>query len=212
MDHEKWLAYAREIYTLSQSGLTYNAKPFHEDEDAFDIERYRRLQEISAEIIAQHSLLATEEVMSTFALQRGYPTPKVDVRGAIIQNGEILLVKELADGRWSMPGGWADIGESAAEMVIREVKEESGFDVKIDKLVGVFNNNRSEPRDLFHAYKLVFLCSIIGGEARGSYETLQVGFFPLRELPILSTSRTNQRILDEVMAHYNNPSRTAFYE
>lgn len=210
MGTEQWLAYAREIFTLAQAGLTYNAAPYRVD--PFDLERYKRLREISAEIIAHQSELADEEVLASFTVQQGYPTPKVDVRGAIVQNGHILLVQELADGRWSMPGGWADLGESAAEMVTREVREESGYEVRIDKLVAVFNNHYVQPYEFFHSYKLVFLCSIVGGSARGSYETQQVGFFPLDQLPELSTSRTNQRILDEVMAHVGDPNRSTFYE
>ena len=201
-----WLAWAREIFSLTQSGLTYS-------KNEFDLDRYKRLQAISAEIIASQSGLALEDVLHSFSMQAGYATPKVDVRAAVIREGKILLVRETADGKWSMPGGWADIGDAPAAMVAREAREESGFTVRVDKLVGVYNGtNQLVPREFYHAYKLVFLCSITGGEATTSIETLAVDFFAPDHLPPLSETRTNQRILDEVFAHAADSQRLAYFE
>jgi ADP-ribose pyrophosphatase YjhB (NUDIX family) len=202
----KWLAWARELFSLAQAGLTYN-------NNEFDLERYRRLHQISAEIIASQSSLDNETITKSLSMQAGYATPKIDVRGAVIQERKILLVQERSDGKWSMPGGWADLGDSPSETAAREVWEESGFNVKVDKLVAVYDANRipGTVLEFYHAYKLIFLCSIIGGEVRTSNETLAVDFFLLDHLPPLSTYRTNQQMLDEVFAHFRNPARqTAF--
>lgn len=205
MSPMSWLETARTLYSLSQSGLAYSKNPF-------DLDRYRQLQQLSAEIVSQHTELTTEEIQNNFSLQAGYATPKVDIRGAVIEDGKVLMVRELADGKWSLPGGWADLGDSPAAMVIREIEEESGYIVMPSKLVGVFNNNLIEPLDFYHAYKLVFLCQRVGGQARTSFESLDVNWFPIRELPELSLNRTPQRVLEEIYAHLEEPERPTFYE
>jgi ADP-ribose pyrophosphatase YjhB (NUDIX family) len=200
----QWLAWAQEIFSLSQSGLTYSG-------NEYDRERYKRLQEITAEMIASHSIVSKESVLDSFSMQAGYITPKVDVRGAIIHDGKILLVQERADGNWAMPGGWADLGNSPASVAEREVWEESGFRVKAEKVVAVIDANRLEPMEFYHAYKIIFLCTLLDGEARTSYETLAVDFFDPNHLPPLSIYRTNEAMLEEVFAHVADPDRpTAF--
>jgi ADP-ribose pyrophosphatase YjhB (NUDIX family) len=204
MTTDQWLTWAREIYSLAQAGLTYST-------NGFDLDRYRRLQEISAEIIASQSEMKKEEVIESFSMQSGYATPKVDVRAAVIRDGKILLVQERADNRWSMPGGWADLGDSPSEMVMREVWEESGFKVHVKQLIAVYDGNRIQPMEFYHSYKLVFLCEIIGGEARISYETLAVDFFEPANLPELSLLRTSERMIEEAFAQLSDGNRrTAF--
>lgn len=202
--HPNWLGWAQEIFSLSQSGLTYSGNPF-------DIERYKRLQEITAEIIESQSTISKESVLDSFSMQAGYITPKVDVRGAVIRDGKILLIQERADGNWAMPGGWADLGDSPASVAEREVWEESGFRVKAEKVVAVIDANRIEPMEFYHAYKIIFLCKLLEGEPRTSHETLAVDFFDLDHLPPLSFYRTNEDMLQEVFAHVEDPNRpTAF--
>jgi ADP-ribose pyrophosphatase YjhB (NUDIX family) len=200
----KWLEWAREIFSLSQSGITYSG-------NQYDIERYKRLQEITAEMIASQSEIPKESVLESFSMQAGYITPKIDVRGAVIRDNKILLIQERADAKWAMPGGWADLGNSPASVAEREVFEESGFNVKAEKVVAVIDANRIEPMEFYHAYKIIFLCQLLGGEPRISHETLAVDFFELNNLPPLSSYRTNEDMLREVFAHAENPNRaTAF--
>ena len=201
----KWLDLARELYSISQSGLTYC-------KNEYDLHSYHRLQEISAEIIANKSGLSKEAVSQSFSMQAGYATPKIDVRGVVFRNGKILLVQEKADGKWAMPGGWADIGDTPSAMVEREVWEESGFKVHASKVVAVYDANRFEPMEFFHAYKIVFLCEILGGEARTNFETLAVEFFDPAHLPSLSMARTSQHMVDEALAHVNDPTRPVFFD
>jgi ADP-ribose pyrophosphatase YjhB (NUDIX family) len=200
----KWMGWAQEIYSLSQSGLTYSG-------NEYDIERYKRLQEITAEIIASQSEISKETVLESFSMQAGYITPKIDVRGAVIRDHKILLIQERADGKWAMPGGWADLGNAPASVAEREVWEESGFHIKAEKVVAVIDANRIEPMEFYHAYKIIFLCRLLDGEPRTNHETLAVDFFDLNHLPPLSTYRTNESMLQEVFAHLENPDRpTAF--
>lgn len=203
--NNQWMDWAREIFSLSQAGLTYSENPF-------DIDRYKRLQEITAEMIASQANLERNAVLESFSMQAGYATPKVDVRGAVVRDGKILLVQERADGRWAMPGGWADLGNSPASVAVREVWEETGYRVRAEKVVAVLDANRIEPMEFYHAYKLIFLCTLVDGEPRTSYETLAVDFFDPQELPPLSLFRTDESMVREVFAHLQDPNRPAQFE
>lgn len=200
----KWIEWAREIFSLSQAGLAYSR-------NEFDLARYKRLQEITAEMLESQSELSKESVLESLSMQAGYATPKVDVRGAVVCDGKILLIQERTDGKWAMPGGWADLGDAPASVAEREVWEESGYRVQAEKVVAVLDANRIQPMEFYHAFKIIFLCTLIGGEPRTSNETMGVDFFELDSLPPLSRYRTNEEMLKEVFAHVEDPNRrTAF--
>ena len=202
----KWLSIAREIQQLSQTGLAFAVTDYEK-------QRYNRLIEVVSEIISDHTELEKEKLEKVLMKQPGYATPKIDVRAAVIKEDRILLVKERTDKRWAMPGGWADVGNVPSEVAIRETKEESGFDVKPLKVIGVFDANRSgTPLEFFHAFKIIFLCELLGGEASTSDETEEVEFFSLNELPPLSQNRTNQKHLNEILAHLINPQRQTYFD
>jgi len=202
----RWLAWAREIQALAQTGDHYAANDYQR-------ERYHRLTEIAAEIISEHTGLEIPALMEMFAAQGGYATPKVDVRAAAFRDGKLLLVKERSDGGWTMPGGWADVGDAPAESAEREAWEEAGFRVKARKLVGVYDANRFEPLEIMHAYKLVFLCEVIEGEATPSNETSEVAFFAEKELPaLLSEQRTNPRHIHDAFLALSDPIRPVVFD
>lgn len=196
----EWLKIARELHAITQVGLEY-AK------DGYATDRYERLRKIAIEIIEKQSTLSAEEIEANFAMQPGYITPKVDVRAAVIRDGKILLVQEQSDQHWAMPGGWADVGDTPSQAAIREVWEESGFEVRAESVVGIYDANRvKRPESLpyYHAYKLLFLCSITAGEARGSHETLAVDFFAPDDLPPLSKYRTTPKQIADAFAQLEN--------
>lgn len=202
----KWLKWAREIQQLCQTGLAFS-------ESEYDTQRYKRLTEIAAEITASHSDTSKKELTENFLAHPGYATPKIDIRAAIIENNKILLVQEKMDKKWALPGGWADVGESPTESVIRETQEECGLKVVPKKVVGVYDANRyGRPLELFHAYKLVFLCEKIGGSLKASTETIAVKFFDYDNLPSLSISRTDEKHINDILAHLNNPSLPTIFE
>ena len=200
-----WLTWAREIFSISQAGLTYSR-------NEFDRDRYKRLQAISAEMLASQSELNLETILGSFSMQVGYATPKIDVRGAVVRDNKILLVQERIDGRWAMPGGWADLGDLPSAMVEREVWEESGLKVKAAKVVAIYDANRIQPLEFYQAYKIIFLCDVLGGEPGPSNETSAADFFDFNALPPLSTFRTNERMLQEVLAHIEDPDRPASFD
>lgn len=203
----KWLKWAREIQQLSQTGLAFAVTEYEK-------QRYKRLTEISTEMIAQHTQLEKEEIVEVLMKQPGYATPKIDVRAAVINDeGKILLVKEVMDKKWAMPGGWADVGDIPSEVAIRETKEESGYDVKPKKVIGVFDANRSgRPLEFFHAFKIIFLCNLLGGEAKTSDETEDVAFFNIDELPQLSQNRTNEKHISELRKHLKDDKQSTFFD
>ncbi len=202
----RWLEWAREIQQLCQTGLTFS-------QTNYETERYHRLMEIAAEIVESHTDHTMESLTENFLAQPGYATAKIDVRAAIIRDGKILLVQERMDQKWCMPGGWADVGEIPSEMVAREVLEESGFVVVPKKVIAVYDANRGGiPLEFYHAYKIIFLCDITGGEARASDETMDVGFFSFDDLPPLSSARTNEKHLAEIQAHLKDQNRPAAFD
>ena len=150
MNQPNWLHWAQQIQAIAQTGLTYT-------EGMYDRERYHALQQIAAEIMAVGSNGDVQQILDLFAQESGYPTPKVDVRGVVFRDDKILLVLERADGGWTLPGGWADVGDSPAECVVREVREESGFEVRAVKLLALYDRNRHghDPHPDY-IYKLFF--------------------------------------------------------
>ena len=200
----KWLEWAREIQAISQTGLHYA-------ENDYQVQRYSRLSEISAEIISSHVDMENSELIEILNQQVGYATPRIDVRGAVFQAGKLLMVRERLDGGWTMPGGWVDVGDTPSGAVEREVYEESGFEVKSRKVIGVYDANRSGPLEIFHAFKIVFLCDILSGEARTSDETSEVEFYSKSELPnILSGERTRSRHLEDAFTALSRELPTYF--
>ena len=202
----KWLRWAREIQALAQTSLHYAQNTFEE-------ERAQRLLEIAASIVAEHSHVSPTEALLAFTAQAGYVTPKVDVRAAVFSEGRLLLVREALDGCWTFPGGWADVGETPKGAIEREVLEEAGLNIHVDRLVGVYDANRVEGAlSLFHAYKLIFLCGVSSGMPSPSLETSAVDFFALDELPQpLSELRTTPRHIQDAIAAYRNPAlKTVF--
>lgn len=178
------LTQARRLLAIAQSGLHYTA-------GAFDRERYQELLGIAQAQLADLADIDTEEVVQLFAREKGYANPKLDVRCAVFDDaGRVLLVREAADGRWSLPGGWADIGASPAENAIREVREESGYTVTIERLLAVWDMPRhAHPPSVFHIWKLVFLGRVTTPGDISGVETDAIGFFSTDALPALSLGR-----------------------
>lgn len=196
----RWLEWAREIQALAQTGQQYSG------ENYFHRQRYARLSEIAAEIVAEYTPLEYTQLVDVFQTQIGYATPRVDVRAAVFRDGKLLMVRERMDGGWTLPGGWADVGDVPSQAAEREVWEEAGFKVKARSLVGVYDANRIAPLEIFHAYKLVFLCNLISGEARPSMETSEVAFFGSDEIPgELSPERSKPRQIQDAFAAYYDP-------
>ncbi len=194
-----WLDYARRLQAIAQSGLAYSPNPY-------DLERYETVREIAAQMMAAISAAPVEPIRVLFAGQSGYATPKVDVRGALFRDDRILLVREREDGGWTLPGGWADVGESPADATVREVREESGYQTRAVKLMALYDRNRhGHPPIPFHAYKLFFQCELLGGTPAPSSETTAVDWFAADALPALSTSRVTAAQIHRFFEHYRNP-------
>lgn len=195
----QWLDWAQKLSALSQSGLTFSENPF-------EIERYQEIQKIAGQMLATYSDVPLEQVTNLLEGEKGYATPKLDVRGVVFKEDKILLVKELADGGWTLPGGFIDVGEPPSRAVEREVWEESGYLVKAVKLLALYDRNQhGHPAYIFHLYKIFFLCELQGGQAADSVETAGAEFFAEDEHPPLSIARFTEEELHRMFVHHCQP-------
>ena len=207
MKKPEWLQWAQRLQAIAQNGLTYARDPF-------DVERFLQVRQIAAEMLASGSdTVKADELIKVFQRNFGYATPKVDVRAAVLRNDRLLLVRELDDGGWTLPGGWAEVGQSPAESVEREVREESGYIVKAVKLLACWDRNKHpHPSIPFHAYKLVFRCELLGGIPNTSSETTEVGFFAEDQIPALSVTRTLPEQIRFVFQSLRDPAAPAAFD
>jgi len=195
-----WLEWARRLQAIAQTGLTYSRDPF-------DTERYEAVRGIAAELMASGAGLGDPSlVLELFQGDVGYATPKVDVRAAVFDRDRLLLVREREDGCWTLPGGWADIGSSPGANVIREVREESGYECEVLKLAAVYDRDRhGHPLIPFYTYKLFFIARLIGGAAAPGIETDGVDFFDETGMPQLSLTRVTSAQVRHMFDHYRHP-------
>jgi ADP-ribose pyrophosphatase YjhB (NUDIX family) len=199
MTDPRWLEWARQLQTIAQAGLTYA-------QDPFDVERYQAVRRLAAEIVAAYTDTDLARVHDLFAGEFGHPTPKVDVRGVIFRGDAILLVKERVDGGWTLPGGWADVNESPAEAVVREVYEESGYQTRVLKLLALYDRRKHDhPPHPWHIYKIFFQCELVGGAPATSIETDGVAFYRQDNIPSLSVGRVTTAQIARFFEHCQNP-------
>jgi ADP-ribose pyrophosphatase YjhB (NUDIX family) len=180
---KKWLKWATELQSIAQAGLTFA-------ENQYDIDRYQKIRDLSVEIISEYSDSDHTIIKNLFASEKGYQTPKVDVRSAVFRENNILLVKEKIDGRWSLPGGWADVNTSVSESATRECIEEAGAVVKPRRIIAIHLANRQNDFIYpFTIYKIIVQCDLIEYSFKENSETLESGFFSFENLPELSLER-----------------------
>jgi ADP-ribose pyrophosphatase YjhB (NUDIX family) len=194
----QWIAWVRRLQAIAHNGLMFSKDPF-------DRERYEHVRSVAADILASYSDLDPVLISDLLRGEQGYATPKVDVRGAVFHAHRVLLVREHADGLWTLPGGWAEVVEPPAETVVRDIREESGLETQVCKLVALYDRNKhAHPPMLFHVYKAFFLCDLVGGSASPSLETSEVAFFGWEDIPQLSTARVTVRQIERLFAHHAN--------
>lgn len=195
---EKWLKWAIEIQSLAQSGLAYT-------NNVYDIERYEKLREISAEMIAEKSNLNLEKVKDLFCNETGYQTPKIDTRAVIFKDNKILLTHEN-NGTWALPGGWCDVLESVESNTIKEAKEETGLDVKATKVIAIQDRNKHNmPVYAYGVCKVFILCEVVGGKFEENIETTEIKYFSLEDLPQnLAEEKINREQIEMCFEAYNN--------
>jgi ADP-ribose pyrophosphatase YjhB (NUDIX family) len=203
MASPQWLDWAQRLQALAQTGLAFS-------QNEFDIQRYQQIRDIAAEMLAAGGGVTVEQVHELIDAQAGYATPKIDVRGVVIHNDKMLLVREKLDGgRWTLPGGWADIGEGPGEATEREIREEAGYSARAVKLLALYDRNKhGHPPYIFHAYKAFFLCELLDETQNliPNVETEESGWFAEPELPQeLSIGRVTEAQLKRFFEHYRHP-------
>ena len=206
MDQEqKWLDWAVELQALAQAGLFYS-------KDIYDIERFRRIREIAAEMLVSPAGLPLEQIQDLFCGETGYQTPKLDSRGVVFQQDRILLVQEN-NGLWSLPGGWVDVNLSVGENTVKEVKEEAGLDVRADRVIAVLDRKKHNPEiHPFNICKVFILCSLLGGSFQPNSETIASGWFDLDDLPPLAENKTTKAQIQMCFDAYHDEHRAVQFD
>jgi ADP-ribose pyrophosphatase YjhB (NUDIX family) len=200
------LEWARKVQAIAQNGLAFSTDPF-------DRERYTQLSELVSALLTAQLQLPPGAARALWEGERGYATPKVDVRGGVFSGDTVLLVRERSDGRWTLPGGWVDVNDAPSEAVAREILEESGYRARPVKLAALVDKNRHpHPPGVHHIYKLFFVCELIGGSAATSQETDAVEFFPVHALPELSTGRVLPAQIERLYQHFLQPGLPADFD
>ena len=203
--NEKWLQWAVELQSLAQAGLFYG-------KDQFDIERYERIREISAEMISYKSDISLEKVKELFCSDTGYQTPKLDTRDAIFKENKILLVKEN-NGTWSLPGGWVDVNISVKENTIKEVKEEAGLNVSADFVIAVQDREKHNlPIYAYKICKIFVMCSILDGQFEKNIETVESQFFEIDDLPELAAEKNTKEQIEMCFKAYRAEHWTTLFD
>lgn len=196
-----WLETIKQIIATSQTGLGYKNNPY-------DAERFEFIKKKCYELLEKYADADFENLENIFYNEKAYVTPKVDVRGVVFRENEILLVQEAQDQLWTIPGGWADVGYSPFEIAIKETKEESGIEVVPVRLIAVMDKTKhSHPPSPFYIYKFFILCKETGGVLKSSNETLDARFFNIANLPPLSTERTTKEQIEIMYDYYLNPEK-----
>ncbi|MBB6454607.1 ADP-ribose pyrophosphatase YjhB (NUDIX family) [Salirhabdus euzebyi] len=181
--------WAKELKSVAQTGLTYG-------KDVFDKERYSQMHDLATTMLSYISGMSEDEVIEKLPIESGYTTPKMAVRGVVMQNGKLLMVKEAADGLWCLPGGWCDINLTPSENIEKEIEEETGLKTKAVRLIAFFDQTKKNPSvTMQHIYTVYFLCEVLSGDLKGSIETKDVGFFAVDDIPPLSSERITQEQL-----------------
>ncbi|MDX1923720.1 MAG: NUDIX hydrolase [Rickettsiaceae bacterium] len=198
-----------ELQSIAQTGLFYS-------KDQYDTERYQRLNEIVAGLLSQNSSISLENILSQFKIELGHATPKVDVRGALFVDNKIVLVREKEDGKWALPGGWADVNFSPAENIAREIKEESGYEVQVSKLIGIYDKSKANSDKSWpYAYKIFFLCEPLSRDEVNNLderEIFEVSSFAQDEIPELSEGRVNKEQIKHCFDHFSNRSLLPYFD
>lgn len=200
------LEIAKRLEAIAQAGLTYT-------ENEFDRERFEEIRDIGHRIFHEYSGAPINRIHELFSKEQGYPTPKVDIRGVVFRHNQILMVREKLDGLWALPGGWADIGYSPSEVVVKEVREEAGLEVSPLRLVAVLDKkHHRHPPSPMYVYKIFILCEETGGDLTPGIETTDVGFFAEDGLPELSTDRNTKEQMEMIFQFNRNPDQPTVFD
>ncbi|WP_282053728.1 NUDIX hydrolase [Maribacter luteus] len=207
MKEDQNLELVKRIKALADTGLVYA-------EDEYNKERYEELRKISLELLSHMSQKPLRVLSDFFMPEKDYPTVKVDVRGFVLNNvGEILMAKEKIDGKWTIPGGWADIGYTPSEVVVKEIEEETGLQCSVNRLLAVYDKRmHPHPPQPFYIYKLIFLCNVEQGDLRPGFDMDGAAFFNINELPELSKDRILESQVKQLYTMVKNNGVNVYFD
>jgi len=210
MPAETVIDLSKRIKAIADIGLLYTS-------DDFDKERYHELKLIGEKLLSRELDTTPENVKSFFDECIDYPTPKVDVRVLVLNDEEqILMVQEKNDEKWSLPGGWADIGKTPSEVAIGEVLEETGLKITCKCLSGVFDKRmHAHPPQPYYVYKMIFYGELISPDEnvlKPAFDVLDVSWFDVGGLPSLSTDRILSSQIEVIYKNIMDQNFTTIFD
>lgn len=207
MSGNELLEEIKRIKSIAEIGLQYASS-------GYELERYTELQHISYSLMSKLSGASIDELKVNLPASKDYPTAKVDIRGLLLSSSnKILLVRECADGKWSLPGGWADIGLTPTEVVVKEFKEETGLDIEVRSLLAIFDKKvHPHPPQPFYVYKMVFHCEQCSAEIVRGFDVLDANYFSIDALPELSENRILKSQIEFLYQRIMTGDRTTFFD
>jgi ADP-ribose pyrophosphatase YjhB (NUDIX family) len=193
---------ADELRALGTNGVHYHV-------NEHELARSDRVLAIAAELLALADTREVEEIERMFRGDLGIRTPLAAADAAVFDaDGRILLVRRADSGTWCMPGGACDVGETASRAAEREAFEESGFEVRARRLLGVYDNRKlpGGPEAALHIYHVVFECELVGGAATPSHETTDVRWFTEAEAAAVPLFRMHVRKVPAAFRRHTDPT------
>ena len=196
-----------KLQSIAQAGLTYSTDPY-------DRLRFKEILDLSSNILSNGDINQENFIKEIFDKEYSYPTPKIGVLAAIFKDNKIMLVQEKDNHKWSLPGGWADVGDSPRQSILKEIREETNLDVNIIKFAALLDRNKYLEIPMWPSvYKCFFICQIKSGEAKcDNLETIALDFYNKNNLPELSLDRVTYSQIMLMFDHYNNPELPTSYD
>ena len=187
--------FIKKVQAISHTGVTYSQCPYA-------LDNYHELLEESTKML--HEYIKSEVQPYDIYADMLYPTPQPGVRVLIVKDNKILMAQDIdvPSDEWTIPGGWCDVDTSPVEASIKEVKEETGFDIKVTKLLALMDRNKYIESSVYNVYSIVFLAEIIGGSNNPNFEVNKAEFFDIENIPKLS-NKLSAAELDVILHAYN---------
>lgn len=199
-------AVADELRALSNAGLRFT-------DDPYQIERYHRIIELAAALTSRVNGHTTEDLRRLFFADMNYTTPYSVVDTAVFdEEGRILLIRRADSGRWALPGGACDVGETPATAAAREVWEETGCEAQIEALLGVFDARVTRDETMHHLYVLLFAGRVVGGAPQVTSETLDVRWFAPEDLPWATMHGSHARRIRHALRWRETPHLSPYFD
>lgn len=195
MKYQEFYDFVVKVHSIAKIGLTYSKDPYA-------IDNYNELNKLSKEMLEKFMDIKFDK--PSMFTKEVYPTPNISVRTLVYSDNKLLLVREANSGLWSLPGGWCDLYDSPKMSAFNEVKQETGAEPVIERLVGVLDRRPHKTNQNVPEYVLIFEGHVSSDDfSKHCYETTEVAYFDMDHLPEMSKKLSMEEINSIIDAHKN---------